>query len=76
MCFSGCGCGCGCNFQYSFLDLVEEKCNFVKLGVKVKADVTEGPEKLAEAIGDDSEAVVCATGFRPGWDLFAPWKVS
>ncbi|OWM73058.1 hypothetical protein CDL15_Pgr001172 [Punica granatum] len=44
-------------------------------GVKVKADVTEGSDKLAEAIGDDSEAVVCATGFRPGWDLFAPWKV-
>lgn len=41
----------------------------------VKADVTEGSAKLAEAIGDDSEAVVCATGFRPGWDLFAPWKV-
>ncbi|KAF5475168.1 hypothetical protein F2P56_007003 [Juglans regia] len=42
----------------------------------VKADVTEGSEKLSEAIGDDSEAVICATGFRPGWDLFAPWKVS
>ncbi|KAI4295416.1 hypothetical protein L6164_035464 [Bauhinia variegata] len=41
----------------------------------VKADVTEGSVKLAEAIGDDSEAVICATGFRPGWDLFAPWKV-
>ncbi|KAK9224048.1 hypothetical protein WN944_012497 [Citrus x changshan-huyou] len=41
----------------------------------VKADVTEGSAKLSEAIGDDSEAVVCATGFRPGWDLFAPWKV-
>ncbi|ESW30928.1 hypothetical protein PHAVU_002G194000 [Phaseolus vulgaris] len=41
----------------------------------VKADVTEGPDKLAEAIGDDSEAVICATGFRPGWDLLAPWKV-
>ncbi|KAL3739555.1 hypothetical protein ACJRO7_020896 [Eucalyptus globulus] len=41
----------------------------------VKADVTEGSEKLAEAIGSDSEAVICATGFRPGWDLFAPWKV-
>ncbi|KAL5187824.1 hypothetical protein HKD37_05G013431 [Glycine soja] len=41
----------------------------------VKADVTEGSDKLAEAIGDDSEAVVCATGFRPGWDLLAPWKV-
>lgn len=42
----------------------------------MKADVTEGSAKLAEAIGDDSEAVVCATGFRPGWDLFAPWKAS
>lgn len=41
----------------------------------MKADVTEGSEKLSEAIGDDSEAVICATGFRPGWDLFAPWKV-
>ncbi|XP_007025110.2 PREDICTED: uncharacterized protein At2g34460, chloroplastic isoform X1 [Theobroma cacao] len=41
----------------------------------VKADVTEGSAKLVEAIGDDSEAVICATGFRPGWDLFAPWKV-
>ncbi|KAK1556606.1 hypothetical protein Q3G72_008579 [Acer saccharum] len=40
----------------------------------VKADVTEGSEKLAQVIGDDSEAVICATGFRPGWDLFAPWK--
>ena len=27
--------------------------------VQVKADVTEGSDKLAEAIGDDSEAVVC-----------------
>ncbi|ESQ52044.1 hypothetical protein EUTSA_v10017025mg [Eutrema salsugineum] len=41
----------------------------------VRADVTEGPEKLAEAIGDDSKAVICASGFRPGFDLFAPWKV-
>ncbi|TXG47885.1 hypothetical protein EZV62_027179 [Acer yangbiense] len=41
----------------------------------VKADVTEGSEKLAQVIGDDSEAVICATGFRPDWDLFAPWKV-
>ncbi|ERN09095.1 hypothetical protein AMTRI_Chr03g48140 [Amborella trichopoda] len=40
----------------------------------VKADVTEGSEKLAEAIGD-AEAVICATGFRPSLDLFAPWKV-
>ncbi|KAM0933115.1 putative NAD(P)-binding domain, NAD(P)-binding domain superfamily [Dioscorea sansibarensis] len=40
----------------------------------VKADVTEGSEKLAEAIGD-AEAVICATGFRYSWDIFAPWKV-
>ncbi|XP_068666908.1 uncharacterized protein At2g34460, chloroplastic isoform X2 [Aristolochia californica] len=40
----------------------------------VKADVTEGADKLADAIGD-AEAVVCATGFRPSWDLTAPWKV-
>nr|POF16890.1 serine/threonine-protein kinase atm [Quercus suber] len=38
-------------------------------------DVTEGSERLAEYIGDDSEAVICATGSKPGWDLFAPWKV-
>ncbi|XP_043700406.1 uncharacterized protein At2g34460, chloroplastic-like [Telopea speciosissima] len=42
----------------------------------VKADVTEGQDKLAEAIGNDAEAVICATGFRPSWDLFTPWKVS
>ncbi|XP_047945309.1 uncharacterized protein At2g34460, chloroplastic [Salvia hispanica] len=41
----------------------------------VKADVTEGSDKLAEAISDDSDAVICATGFRPSWDLFTPWKV-
>ncbi|XP_042477837.1 uncharacterized protein At2g34460, chloroplastic isoform X2 [Macadamia integrifolia] len=41
----------------------------------VKADVTEGQDKLAEAIGNDAEAVICATGFRPSWDLLAPWKV-
>ncbi|CAK9133946.1 unnamed protein product [Ilex paraguariensis] len=41
----------------------------------VKADVTEGSVKLAEAIGDDSDAVICATGFQPSWDLLAPWKV-
>ena len=39
-------------------------------------DVTEGSKRLAETIGDDSEAVICATGFKPGWDLFTPWKVS
>lgn len=42
----------------------------------MKADVTEGSAKLAEAISDDSEAVICATGFSYGWDLFAPWKVT
>lgn len=41
----------------------------------MKADVTEGSAKLADAISDDSDAVVCATGFRPSLDLFAPWKV-
>lgn len=41
----------------------------------VKADVTEGAAKLAEVIGDDSDAVICATGFKPSWDLLAPWKV-
>ncbi|KAL3851468.1 hypothetical protein ACJIZ3_013350 [Penstemon smallii] len=41
----------------------------------VKADVTEGSSKLSEAISDDSEAVICATGFRRSWDLLAPWKV-
>ena len=39
-------------------------------------DATEGSERLAKAIGDDYEAVICATRFKPGWDLFAPWKVS
>ncbi|KAK4369015.1 hypothetical protein RND71_012807 [Anisodus tanguticus] len=28
-----------------------------------EADVTEGSAKLADAIGDDSDAVICATGF-------------
>ncbi|XP_073307332.1 uncharacterized protein At2g34460, chloroplastic-like isoform X2 [Primulina huaijiensis] len=41
----------------------------------VNADVTEGATKLAEAISDDSDAVICATGFRPSWDLTAPWKL-
>ncbi|XP_052179322.1 uncharacterized protein At2g34460, chloroplastic isoform X2 [Diospyros lotus] len=41
----------------------------------VKADVTEGSTNLAHAIGDDSDAVICATGFQPSWDLLAPWKV-
>lgn len=41
----------------------------------VNADVTEGIDKLAEAIGDDSDAVVCAIGFKPSLDLLAPWKV-
>lgn len=44
--------------------------------MQVKADVTEGSAKLAEAIGNDAEAVICATGFQPSWDLLAPWKVS
>ncbi|XP_071720319.1 uncharacterized protein At2g34460, chloroplastic [Rutidosis leptorrhynchoides] len=41
----------------------------------VKADVTDGSEKLADAIGDDSDAVICATGFQYSLDLLAPWKV-
>lgn len=41
----------------------------------VKADVTEGSAKLADIIGDDSDAVICATGFTRSWDLLAPWKV-
>ncbi|VFR03055.1 unnamed protein product [Cuscuta campestris] len=41
----------------------------------VKADVTEGCNKLADAIGEDTDAVICATGFQPSWDLFSPWKV-
>ncbi|XP_042439740.1 uncharacterized protein At2g34460, chloroplastic-like [Zingiber officinale] len=40
----------------------------------VRADVTGGSEQLAEAIGD-ADAVICATGFRYSWDIFAPWKV-
>ncbi|XP_074276710.1 uncharacterized protein At2g34460, chloroplastic [Silene latifolia] len=41
----------------------------------VKTDVTEGSDKLADAISDDSEAVICATGFQRSWDPLAPWKV-
>lgn len=48
-------------------------CEF-EIFLQVKADVTEGSEKLVEAIGD-AEAVICATGFRYSWDVFAPWKV-
>lgn len=44
--------------------------------LQVKSDVTEGSTKLADAIGDDSDAVICATGFQRSWDLFAPWKVA
>ena len=44
--------------------------------LQVKADVTDGSAKLAEAISDDSDAVICATGFSYGWDVFAPWKVN
>lgn len=43
---------------------------------QVKADVTEGSAKLADAIGDDSDAVICATGFQPSLNLLTPWKVS
>ncbi|KAL2930814.1 hypothetical protein RDABS01_036224 [Bienertia sinuspersici] len=41
----------------------------------VKADVMEGSDKLVEAISDDSEALICATGFQRSWDPLAPWKV-
>lgn len=44
--------------------------------VQVEDDVTEGFDKLAQAIDDDSDVVVCATGFRPGCNFLAPWKVS
>lgn len=44
--------------------------------VQVKADVTEGSTKLAEAIGGDTDAVICATGFRRSLNLLTPWKVS
>lgn len=43
--------------------------------LQVKADVTEGSDKLAEAISDDLEALICATGFQRSWDPLAPWKV-
>ncbi|KAB5534294.1 hypothetical protein DKX38_017380 [Salix brachista] len=59
-------------------DLAKARATFSKHGPSLQiviADVTEGSDKLVQAIGDDSEAVICATGFRPGWDLFAPWKV-
>lgn len=51
--------------------MVQMICTFFQ----VKADVTEGSTKLADAISDDSDAAICATGFRPSWDLLAPWKV-
>ncbi|KAG5622143.1 hypothetical protein H5410_007361 [Solanum commersonii] len=41
----------------------------------VKADLTEGSAKLADAIGDDSDVVICI-GFQPLWKLLASWKVS
>ncbi|XP_077228834.1 NAD(P)-binding Rossmann-fold superfamily protein [Tasmannia lanceolata] len=58
------------------LDLEKAKTNLSKDSNMqiVRADVTEGPDKLVEAIGD-AEVVICATGFRRSWDLFAPWKV-
>lgn len=45
------------------------------LHFQVKSDVTEGSTKLADVIGEDSDAVICSTGFRPSWDIFSPWKV-
>ncbi|KAF9672551.1 hypothetical protein SADUNF_Sadunf11G0054000 [Salix dunnii] len=58
-------------------DLAKARATFSKHGPSLQmviADVTEGSDKLVQAIGD-SEAVICATGFRPGWNLFTPWKV-
>lgn len=40
----------------------------------MRADVTEGADKLVEAVRG-VDAVVCATGFRRSFDPFAPWKV-
>ncbi|KAM0915881.1 hypothetical protein ACQ4PT_010539 [Festuca glaucescens] len=40
----------------------------------VRADVTEGTDKLVEAVRG-VDAVICATGFRRSFDPFAPWKV-
>uniref|UniRef100_A0ACD5WWM1 Uncharacterized protein n=1 Tax=Avena sativa TaxID=4498 RepID=A0ACD5WWM1_AVESA len=40
----------------------------------VRADVTEGADKLVEAVRG-VDAVICATGFRRSFDPFAPWKV-
>ncbi|CAL4963620.1 unnamed protein product [Urochloa decumbens] len=40
----------------------------------VRADVTEGADKLVEVVRG-VDAVVCATGFRRSFDPFAPWKV-
>ncbi|KQJ84683.1 uncharacterized protein At2g34460, chloroplastic [Brachypodium distachyon] len=40
----------------------------------VRADVTEGADKLVEAVRG-ADAVICATGFRRSFDPFAPWKV-
>ncbi|CAH2053075.1 unnamed protein product [Thlaspi arvense] len=54
-------------------DVEKTKTSF-KDDPSLQADVTEGPEKLAEVIGDDYQAVICATGFCPGFDLFDPWK--
>ncbi|XP_066326961.1 uncharacterized protein At2g34460, chloroplastic-like isoform X2 [Miscanthus floridulus] len=41
----------------------------------VRADVTEGVDKLVEAVRG-VDAVVCATGFRRSFDPFAPWKIT
>ena len=43
---------------------------------QVKAYVTEGFEKLAEVISEDSNTLIRAAKFQPGWDLSALWKVS
>ncbi|KAD7117456.1 hypothetical protein E3N88_04724 [Mikania micrantha] len=40
----------------------------------VKADVIDGIKKSATAMGDDSNVVICATGFEYSWDFLASWK--
>jgi hypothetical protein len=46
----------------------------VSAELQVRADVTEGADKLVEAVRG-VDAVICATGFRRSFDPFAPWKV-
>lgn len=41
----------------------------------VQVDVTQGADALARAMGADVDAVICATGFTPGWDPTTAWRV-